>query len=130
MKKIVLMSLGLLLTSEAAMALPIYNTSIKYFDESGHLVGQRANACNGKTVHGGNVHTAFFIEEEILCGGAGGESPPTPNYIVPGTLITRYTLPGSLGIQQACTIAECADPTIPEIELLDDQGWTFSSGNG
>jgi hypothetical protein len=121
---LVLLGVGLCIAG-AANALPIYNTSMKFFDENGVLVGQQANACNGTRAHAGNVHTAYYVEEEILCGGAGGESPPTPNYIVPGTLVTRYILPASLNITTACSIAECEDPTMPEIQLLTDKGWTW-----
>lgn len=130
MKKAALIGLGLLFTAGAANALPFYNESRKFFDESGSIVGQQVVACNGTKAHAGNVHTAYFIEELILCEGAGGQSPPTVNYIVPGTLITNYTLPGALSIQQACTPAECESSSIPEIQELTDKGWTWLNGSG
>jgi hypothetical protein len=131
MKKFVAAGFALsMFVAGAASALPIYNQSTKFFDENGVLVGQRENTCNNKQTHGGNVHTAYYIEEAILCDGAGGQSPPTPNYIVPGTLITRYVLPASLNITVACSIAQCEDPTAPMISLLENQGWTWSFGPG
>ncbi|SFW76094.1 DUF6289 family protein [Luteibacter sp. UNCMF366Tsu5.1] len=105
-----------------AYALSLTSTSIKYFDENGAIVGQFLRTCEAVTYHGGNTHTAYTIYEATPCG-----SNPSPHYIVPGTIITNYTLPGFLTISAACGPAECEPAGIAEPRLLQDKGWTFTN---
>lgn len=105
-----------------AYALSQNATSIKYFDENGAIVGQFLRRCDAVTFHGGNTHTAYTLTEEVNCG-----SNPAPHYIVAGTIITHYTLPGFLTISAACGLAECDPPGTPEPTLLTDKGWTFTN---
>lgn len=98
--------------------------SYKYFDETGALVGQQILLCSNLAYHAGNIHTAYKIVEQTKCGSGGIEL----DYIVPGTIITSYTLPGFLTISNACSIAECEPAYAPEPERLTDKGWTFQSG--
>lgn len=103
-----------------AHALAQNATSIKYFDESGAIVGQFIRLCGAQTYHGGNTHTAYTITEETNCG-----SNPGLHYIVPNTIVTSYTLPGFLSISTACGIAECEPAGVAEPERLLDKGWTW-----
>ena len=105
-----------------AHALAQNSTSIKYFDENGAIVGQFIRLCNALTYHGGNTHTAYSITEETNCGGN-----PGLHYIVPNTIITRYTLPGFLPIGTACGPAECEPAGVAEPERLLDKGWTWTN---
>ena len=105
-----------------AYALSPNTTSIKYFDESGAIVGQFIRLCNALTYHAGNTHTAYSITEEVNCG-----SNPGLRYIVPNTIITSYTLPGFLPISTACSIAECEPLGVAEPERLTDKGWTWTN---
>ncbi|WP_036116617.1 MULTISPECIES: hypothetical protein [Luteibacter] len=131
MKSFAVLGLSLsLFAATSAHAAAIYNESRKYFDENGILVGQQIALCSNHSYYAGNVHTAYVIDEEILCQGAGGKSPPQVSYIVPGTRIVSYTLPGFLGIEQACSIAECESSDVPEIDRLMDKGWTWNVGWG
>lgn len=105
-----------------ANALALDATSIKYFDENGNIVGQFVRLCDALTYHGGNTHTAYTITESTACG-----SNPGPHYIVAGTIVTGYTLPGFLDISTACGIAECEPTGTPQPEELHDKGWTFTN---
>jgi hypothetical protein len=128
MKGIATLSFVLLLAvAGSANAAATYNESLKYFDENGNLVGQRITLCDNHAYHAGNTHTAYSIDEEIYCQGANDPNPPTPDYIVPGTRVVSYTLPGFLSIQQACSIAECTRADIPVIDRLLDKGWTWEN---
>lgn len=105
-----------------ANALALTATSIKYFDENGNIVGQFVRQCDALTYHGGNTHTAYTITEATACG-----SNPGPHYIVPGTIVTGYTLPGFLSISTACGIAECEPTGTAEPGMLNDKGWTWTN---
>lgn len=107
----------------ASAATPLSSTN-KYFDESGALVGQSATLCSNLGWHAGNVHTAYYITEAAPCGG----DAQNFQYIVPGTIVTNYVLPGTLSITNACAMAECEPSWTPEVELLQDKGWTWLSG--
>jgi hypothetical protein len=105
-----------------AYALSQNTTSIKYFDENGAIVGQFIRLCDAMTYHAGNTHTAYSITEEVNCG-----TNPGLRYIVPNTIITRYTLPGFLPISTACGIAECEPVGVAEPSRLMDKGWTWTN---
>lgn len=107
-----------------ALAATVTANSYKYFDESGALVGQQILLCSNLSYHAGNIHTAYTIVEQTKCGTGG----PSLEYIVSGTIITGYTLPGFLTIANACAIAECEPAYAPEPERLVDKGWTFQLG--
>ncbi|MET4677889.1 MULTISPECIES: hypothetical protein [unclassified Luteibacter] len=118
--KIALTAALLLGCAGSANALSPNATSRKFFDENGALVGQDIRLCNALTYHAGNTHTAYLITEEVNCG-----TNPGLRYIVPGTIITHYTLPGFLSISTACGIAECSPADAAEPEMLNDKGWTW-----
>lgn len=125
--KPLLVKLGLIAISSlgivgTANALAQNSTSIKYFDENGNIVGQFIRLCDALTYHGGNTHTAYTITEEVNCG-----ANPGLHYIVPGTIITSYTLPGFLPISTACGIAECEPVGVAEPDRLLDKGWTWTN---
>lgn len=70
-----------------ALAMSPNTNSTFYFDENGQLVGQSILMCNGTAEHGGNVHTAYYIETSVSCGFPTPAPPaygPTP-YCVPGS---------------------------------------------
>jgi hypothetical protein len=79
--------------------------------------------CNALSYHAGNIHTAYNITEEVACG-----KNPALEYIVPGTIITAYTLPGSESISYACGLAECVPAGYAEPTRLMDKGWTWEGG--
>ncbi|WP_426701002.1 hypothetical protein ACPPVV_16745 [Rhodanobacter sp. Col0626] len=108
-------------TTGVASAATVTSHSVKYLDESGVVVGQQYLLCNNEVGHGGNIHTAYKIDEKTGCGNF-----PQPAVIVPNTLITSYTLPGSVTISQACLVAECSPGYSPEVERLNR--WTYSVG--
>jgi hypothetical protein len=84
---------------------------------------QQIRLCNALSYHAGNIHTAYNITEEVAC----GKNPPL-EYIVPGTIITAYTLPGSESISYACGLAECVPAGYAEPTRLMDKGWTWEGG--
>lgn len=91
-------------------------SSVKYFDESGQVVGQQITTCSlSRSAHYGNIHTAYHISESAPCT-LGQESHPAP--IVPGTRVTAYTLPGFLSIQEACVRAVCASKEATELDYI------------
>ena len=106
----------------SAHALAQNATSHKYFDETGALVGQDIRICTAQSYHGGNTHTAYHITEEVPCGGN-----PSLDYIVPGTIVTEYVLPGFLSISTACGIADCEPTYVPEPRRLLNHGWTWTN---
>jgi hypothetical protein len=106
----------------SAHALAQNATSIKYFDESGRVVGQQIRLCSALSYHAGNIHTAYTITEETACG-----SNPPLTYIVAGTIITHYILPASETISYACGLASCEPSYAPEPERLLNQGWTWQN---
>lgn len=118
--KYALIALPFLFVAGNAHALSPNATSNKYFDENGNLVGQQIRICTAQSYHAGNVHTAYVITEETACG-----SNPSLDYVVPGTIITSYTLPGSQTISNACGIAECAAQGVAEPSRLLNKGWTW-----
>ena len=65
---------------------------------------------------------ARAITESVAC----GKNPPL-EYIVPGTIITAYTLPGALSISSACGQAECSPAGAPEPVRIMDKGWTWQN---
>lgn len=120
LSKLAVIALPLFAFASTAHALSQNSTSNKYFDENGVLVGQQILLCNAMAYHAGNVHTAYTITESVAC----GKNPPL-EYIVPGTIITAYTLPGGLSISNACGPAECAPAGSAEPQRLTDKGWTW-----
>ncbi|TCV97781.1 hypothetical protein EC912_101798 [Luteibacter rhizovicinus] len=118
--KFALITLPFLCIAGNAHALAQNSTSNKYFDENGTLVGQQIRLCNALSYHAGNVHSAYMITEEVPCG-----ANPSLDYIVPGTIITAYTLPGSQTISNACGIAECSSSGVAEPTRLMNKGWTW-----
>ncbi|UPG87408.1 hypothetical protein L2Y94_08660 [Luteibacter aegosomatis] len=107
--------------SGAAKAVPPASRSVKYFDEFGNLVGQQYLLCSGIAKHGGNIHTAYHIEEATSCPSGGDEG-----WIVPGKIVVAYTLPSSLTIDAACSIASCQGSYVPEVNVLGL--WPYSVG--
>lgn len=106
----------------SAHALAQNATSVKYFDENGAVVGQFIRLCSALTYQGGNTHTAYSITEETACG-----KNPTPDYIVPNSIITNYVLPGFLPITTACAAAQCEPKGVREPRRLTTFGWTWTS---
>lgn len=87
--------------------------------------------CSNHLFTGGNTHTAYFIEETMTCSTqVKGVEPREIVPIVPGTKVTRYTLPGFLDITTACRIARCVPAQLPEVDVLWDEGWTPVEGRG
>ncbi|MDR6644611.1 MULTISPECIES: hypothetical protein [Rhodanobacteraceae] len=120
--KLAVFALPLLGFVGTAQALALTASSHKYFDETGALVGQDIRTCEALTYQAGNTHTAYSITEEVNCG-----SDRKPRYIVANTIITAYTLPGSLPIATACSIAECEPVGVAEPRMLEDKGWTWTN---
>lgn len=118
--KFALIALPFLFVAGNAHALAQNTTSKKYFDENGSLVGQQIRLCTALSYHAGNVHTAYSITEEVPCG-----ANPSLDYVVPGSIITAYTLPASLTISNACAIAQCEYQGVAEPDMLLNQGWTW-----
>jgi hypothetical protein len=105
----------------SASARPIYSQSVKYFDESGAIVGQQYLLCDGRSGHGGNTHTAYTVTEQTTCNG--GEPP---EWIVPNLIVTAYTLPGSVSIATACSVGRCEGQYVPEVQILGM--WPYTPG--
>ncbi|MBT2116619.1 hypothetical protein KK141_06630 [Dyella sp. LX-66] len=120
--KLAMIALPLFGTVGTAHALSQNTVSNKFFDENGVLVGQQILLCNALAYHAGNIHTAYTITESVAC----SKNPPL-DYIVPGTIITAYTLPGALSISSACGQAECAPAGAPEPLRITDKGWTWQN---
>jgi|ERR1700754_653561 hypothetical protein len=110
--RIVLGVLALALSGSAAAAME-QAQSIKYFDESGVLVGQQVALCGNFRGSYGNVHTAFHVTEIANCIGRDQH----PASIVRDTHITAYTLPSTLTIQQVCAYAHCTAADQPELDV-------------
>lgn len=104
--------MALVLSGSAAAAIE-QAQSIKYFDESGVVVGQQVVLCSNFRGSSGNVHTAYHMTEITNCVG----SDQHPASIVPGTHITAYTLPSNLTIQKVCAYARCAASDQPDLEV-------------
>ncbi len=118
--------------SSVAFAQPMQSTSSVYFDESGNMVGQSILFCSGNplSLHGGNVHTPYHVDTSVpcsLCSQKSGNvgSCPTPDYIVPKTVIVAYTLPTVLNITQACISMDICDVRPWEVPAT---GWTYTAG--
>jgi len=110
-----------LVLSGSAVAAIEQAQSIKYFDDSGIVVGQQIALCSNFRGAYGNVHTAYHMTEVANCIGR----PQHPAAIVPGTHITAYTLPSNLTIQQVCTYALCTGADQPELDVyfnINDYG--------
>lgn len=95
--------------------------SRKYFDESGAFVGQQYILCSNSSGHGGNIHTAYFIDEAVACPGSNADTQP----IVAGTIIDQYILPGTLTLTAACSEAQCQGSGAVEVIRIDNWPWTF-----
>jgi hypothetical protein len=104
---------ALALSGTAAAALE-QAQSIKYFDESGVVVGQQIALCSDFRGSYGNVHTAYHVTEVADC--LGGDQHPAS--IVPGAHITAYTLPSHLTIQKVCAYARCTSADQPELDVF------------
>jgi hypothetical protein len=120
--KAIVIAAGLMVVGIAHAVTP-HSNSVKYFDENGTVVGQQILLCNNSAYHAGNIHTAYMIREATTCGDGQQTS-----YIVPDSIITSYTLPGSVTIGYACTVAECEPGLAAEPERLLDKGWTWAYG--
>lgn len=120
--KLALVALPLFGFAGAAQALGPNAISHKYFDENGGLVGQDIRLCSGLSYHGGNTHTAYSITEETACG-----TNPGVDAIVPGTIVTAYTLPGFLPISTACGLAQCSGTGVAEPQRILNQGWVWTN---
>ena len=121
--RILSFSLALFGSIGVAQAATALSHSRKYFDESGALVGEQYLLCSNHSGHGGNIHTAYFIDEQTGCPGALID-PDT--WIIPGKIVTAYTLPGSLSITTACSVASCQNDSSPEVNVLTL--WTYDVG--
>lgn len=117
-----LLGAALFVVAGAASALPPKSQSVKYFDESGNLVGQQYRLCSGISAHGGNVHTAYTITEETSCNG----TPLSDEWIIPGKIVTGYVLPATTNITSACNIAHCEGDYVPEVQNLGL--WPYTPG--
>ncbi|GAA0899815.1 hypothetical protein KR767_20030 [Luteibacter anthropi] len=106
----------------AAEARPPNSQSVKYFDEGGNVVGQQYLLCDGRARHGGNIHTAYTITEVVVCSNPNED----PGWIVPGNIVTAYTLPSNVTIQSACLTASCEGRGVPEVQNLGR--WPYSVG--
>jgi hypothetical protein len=95
--------------------------SRKYFDESGAFVGQQYLLCSNQSGHGGNIHTAYFIDEAVPCPGSNADV----DVIVPGTIIDQYILPASLTLSAACAEAFCQGSRAQEVIRIEHWPWTF-----
>lgn len=117
--------------ASVAHAGPEYANSYIYFDENGQVVGQQILLCGDwGSQHAGNIHTAYYIEEESACQDQvpGGNPFPEPTYIAPPTDVVDYVLPSFETIQQACQlIGGCPEEDLPPKRLLN-QGWTWYTG--
>lgn len=120
--KIVIAAFAMFGAINAAYAVTPYSNSVKYFDETGAVVGQQILFCDNHANHGGNIHTAYSISESMECFG----NPPA-HVIVPGTQIVSYTLPGFLTIGAACGFAQCVDSGIAP-NRMTSVGWTWQAG--
>lgn len=87
--------------------------SIKYFDESGAVVGQQVALCGNFRGSYGNVHTAYHVTEVASCVG----QDQHPASIVPGAHITAYTLPSNLTIQKVCSYARCTPANQADLDV-------------
>lgn len=115
-----IMTLGAITPAQAATS---YTRSLKYFSESGQVVGQQIIYCNNVTKRGGNINTAYHITEVNVCTPAA----PAPTVIVPGTQVTAYTLPAFLTISAACGLAQCISSGMYPDEMTG-VSWTWSNG--
>ncbi|KAF1005801.1 MAG: hypothetical protein GAK28_03022 [Luteibacter sp.] len=106
-----------------AQARPINSQSVKYLDEAGNYVGQQYLLCDGRSGHGGNIHTAYKVEETVVCNSNGAD----PGWIVPNTIVTAYTLPGNISITAACNTVDCEGQYVPEVSI-HPHGWTYTTG--
>lgn len=107
-----------------AEAVPINSHAIKYFDANGTLVGERYLLCSAQAGHGGNVGTAYFVEEMLPCPFVGEGDP---GWIDTHWDVINYNLPAGLTLQSACSEADCGGHASPEVVRLDGL-WSYTPG--
>jgi hypothetical protein len=123
-----------------AYALPMYASSVVYFDASGHVIGQTVHYCNNISKHAGTINGQYYRTDTFLCGAGSSDysnirglqcdaSDNCHEVLLsapPGGVAEEYNLPAGMTVQQSCQIARCPAPGEPEPSELPGLGVWYS----